>query len=358
LLDKLRKEFGSLVAVNDLSVEVEDKSLVSFLGPSGCGKTTTLRMIAGLIRPTSGSIYFNGTLVNELKPQERKVGLVFQDYAIFPTMNAFGNIAFGLKVRGIPKNEIRRRVMEIAELLHIKDILEVTPGRMTQSELQRVAVARTLITNPSVLLLDEPLSNLDAAFRVRMRAELKRLQREIAQTVIYVTHDQIEAMSMSDKIAIMNYGILHQYDTPYEIYNHPKTRFVAGFIGSPPMNFIEGTFLEDNGGFLDIGVSRINVSKYANTIKKESSSPEVTVGARPEDIRVFHKEESKDSIEVNVEAYEPMGDEAVVDVSVGGTLVRITTPITFSANPGEKKYVAFDTDKIHIIDRKTEKVIV
>jgi len=358
VLDKLRKEFGRLVAVNDLSVEVEDKSLVSFLGPSGCGKTTTLRMIAGLIRPTSGSIYFNGTLVNELKPQERKVGLVFQDYAIFPTMKAFDNIAFGLKVRGIPKNEIRRRVTEIAELLHIKDILEVTPGRMTQSELQSVAVARTLVTNPSVLLLDEPLSNLDAAFRVRMRAELKRLQREIAQTVIYVTHDQIEAMSMSDKIAVMNYGILHQYDTPYEIYNHPKTRFVAGFIGTPPMNFIEGTFLEDNGGFLDIGVSRINVSKYANMIKKESSSPEVTVGARPEDIEMFHKKESKDSIEVNVEVYEPMGDEAVVDVSIGGTLVRITTPISFSANPGEKKYVEFDTDKIHIIDRKTEKVIV
>jgi multiple sugar transport system ATP-binding protein len=230
------------------------------------------------------------------------------------------------------------------------------PGKMTQSELQRVAVARTLITNPSVLLLDEPLSNLDAAFRVKMRAELKRLQREIAQTVIYVTHDQIEAMAMSDKIAVMNYGVLHQYGTPYEIYNYPKTRFVAGFIGTPPMNFLDGTFSETDEGWLDIGVSRINISRYVKLLKEGCSGSEITLGVRPEDVKIFHKR-MKGSIEVQVEAYEPMGEEAIIDVRLGQSLVRVIAPITFQSKPGEKKFIEFNMDKIHLIDGKTEKVI-
>ncbi|MGC8961329.1 MAG: ABC transporter ATP-binding protein [Candidatus Bathyarchaeia archaeon] len=357
-LVKLRKEFNSLVAVNDLTLTIDDGALVSLLGPSGCGKTTTLRMIAGLTTPTSGEIYFDDRLVNDLRPQERKVGLVFQDYAIFPNMNAFDNIAFGLKIRGMPKGEIRKRVLEVAELLNIKEILSSMPRRMSLSELQSVALARTLVTNPSVLLLDEPLSNLDAALRARMRAELKRLQREIGQTVIYVTHDQLEAIAISDKIAVMNLGILHQYGTPEDIYNNPKTKFVAGFIGSPPMNFVECTFVEEDGGLLDLGVGKVDVSIYKDVIKRECPSAEVTLGVRPEDIRIHHEKVSKNSVEVRVEAYEPLGSEAVIDVMLGETLVRVTAPITFTVKAGDKAYIEFDSRKIHIIDRKTDKVII
>jgi len=357
-LIKLRKEFNSLVAVNDLTLTIDDGALISLLGPSGCGKTTTLRMIAGLTSPTSGEIYFDDKLVNDLRPQERNVGLVFQDYAIFPNMNAFDNIAFGLKIRGLSKEEVKKKVLEVAELLNIKAILNVMPRKMSLSEMQSVALARTLVTNPSVLLLDEPLSNLDAALRARMRAELKRLQREIGQTVIYVTHDQLEAIAISDKIAVMNLGILHQYDTPEAIYNKPKTKFVAGFIGSPPMNFIECTFIEEDGGLLDLGVARINVSEYKDVIKRECSSAEVTLGVRPEDIRINHRRMSENSVEVRVEAYEPLGSEAVIDTELGGVLVRITAPITFTVKAGDKAYIEFDRRKIHIIDRKTERVVI
>ena len=356
-LEKLRKEYRALIAVNDVSLGIEDKSLVTLLGPSGCGKTTTLKMIAGLIRPTSGKMYFDDKDVTKLVPQERNVGLVFQDYAIFPTMNAYDNIAFGLRIRRVPKNELRKRVIEVAEMLRIRDILDVHPGRMTQSEMQSVALARTLITNPTVLLLDEPLSNLDAAFRLRMRAELKRLQKEINQTVIYVTHDQVEALSISDKIAVMNFGVLHQYGTSSEIYNHPATYFVSGFIGSPPMNFIDCTFVEKNGGFLDLGVSKINVSKYSGIIKREGEGSEFKMGVRPEDITISDKA-AENFVPVLVEAYEPLGDEAIVDATLGETLVRVRTRTTFITTPGETKYIEFDLNKIHIIDKKTERVII
>lgn len=355
---KLRKEFGKLVAVNDLTLTIDSGTLVSFLGPSGCGKTTTLRMIAGLTSPTSGEIYFNDKVVNELKPQERNVGLVFQDYAIFPTMNAFDNIAFGLKIRKVPKEEIRKRVMEVAELLNIQGILNLMPKHMSQSELQSVALARTLVTNPSILLLDEPLSNLDAALRAKMRREIRRLQRTIKQTVIYVTHDQLEAIAISDKIAVMNLGVLHQYGTPKEIYNTPKTKFVAGFIGAPPMNFLDCSFVDKDGGYLDFGIAKIDVSKYREIILKECSSNELILGVRPENIKIFHEPVSKNSIEVIIEAYEPLGSEAIVDATLGQYLMRISTSRTFIANPGERKYIEFDINKIHIIDKKTEKVIV
>lgn len=356
-LQKLRKDYRSLVAVNDLTLKVQDKSLVTLLGPSGCGKTTTLKMIAGLIAPTSGKIYFDDKDVTGLSPQERNIGLVFQDYAIFPTMTAYDNIAFGLKIRKLPKGEINKRIIEVADTLHIRDVLDEQPGKMTQSQMQSVALARTLVTNPTVLLLDEPLSNLDAAFRLRMRAELKRLQKEIKQTVIYVTHDQVEALSISDKIAVMNFGVLHQYGTPSDIYNHPSTYFVAGFIGSPPMNFIDCTFIDKNGGYMDIGVKRIDVSKYADLVMNKGAGVEYKIGARPEDVKVLDKA-TKKSVPIRVEAYEPLGDEAIVDLSLGETLIRARTPISFLASPGETKYIEFDLDKIHIIDKKTEKVII
>jgi len=358
-LENLRKEFGKLVAVDNLSLEIKDKHFVSFLGPSGCGKTTTLRMIAGLLAPSSGKIFFDGKDVTEMTPQDRKVGLVFQDYAVFPHMNAYNNIAWGLKIRRVPKQEIKKKVTEVAELLNVNDILRTMPSSMNQSELQRVALARTLVTNPSVLLLDEPLSNIDAALRARMRTELKRLQLDIMQTVIYVTHDQIEAMSMSDEVAVMNLGVLQQFGSPDEIYNHPNNRFVAGFIGSPPMNFIDVS-LEEEGDrlYLDQGTFRMDVTKYGKTIKEGASSSELTLGIRPEDLLIDAQRTSKTDVEASIFAVEPIGSESIVNVMAGGTTIRVIASDEVTAKLGKTSYVGFDVDKIHLIDKKTEKVMV
>jgi len=359
LLEKLRKEYGDLIAVDDLTLKVEDKTLVSLLGPSGCGKTTTLKMIAGLLRPTSGRIYFNGDDVTELPPKDRKIGLVFQDYAIFPHMTAYKNIAYGLKIKKLGKAEIDKEVRSIAEFLKISEILNKKPYRMTQRELQTVALARTLITKPSILLLDEPLSNLDAAFRVKMRAELRRLQMEIQQTVVYVTHDQIEAMAMSDKVAVMNGGLLQQYGTPDEIYKKPASKFVAGFIGTPPMNFIECTFKEEKDkAYLDQGAFRINVTNLKPIIKACATDAEMILGVRPEDMKIYREQPSTEAVEVIIEAYDPMGSESIVYARLGHSYVRIMAPPTFRAEPNEKRYITFNMDGIHVIDRKTEKSIV
>lgn len=359
LLEKLRKEYGTLTAVDDLSLKVEDKTLVSLLGPSGCGKTTTLKMIAGLLRPTSGRIFFDGNDVTVLSPRERKIGLVFQDYAIFTHMTAYENIAYGLKIRRLGGTDVDKEVKDIAKMLHISEILDKRPLRMTQRELQTVALARTLVTKPSILLLDEPLSNLDAAFRARMRAELRRLQMEIKQTVVYVTHDQIEAMAMSDKIAVMNKGLLQQYGTPDEIYERPQNKFVGGFIGIPPMNFIECTFSEEGQrAYLDQGLFRIDVTHLRSIIEKSAAGPEMILGARPEDITSYDKLPSKDAIQVSVESYEPTGSESIVNARLGNDLIRFVAPPTFTAQPNERKYIAFNPNAIHIIDKKTDTCIV
>jgi ABC-type sugar transport system ATPase subunit len=358
-LEKLRKEYGNLVAVNDLTLKIEDKSFISLLGPSGCGKTTTLKMLAGLLRPTSGRIYFDENDVTELPPKDRRVGLVFQDYAIFTHMTAYENIAYGLKLKKLSKPEIDKEVKAIAEFLNIQGILDKRPYRMTQRELQMVALARTLVTKPSILLLDEPLSNLDAAFRVKMRAELRRLQMDIKQTVVYVTHDQIEAMAMSDKIAVMNLGVLQQYGSPDEIYRKPANKFVAGFIGTPPMNFIECTYKEeDSKAYLDQGAFRVDVTPLKSLLERDATGPEVILGVRPEDMKLHDKPPTKEAVEVTVEAYEPMGSESIVYAKLGHGYVRITAPPGFEAKPSEKKYVTFNLNNLHLIDRKTEKCIV
>ncbi|HEY8475311.1 MAG TPA: ABC transporter ATP-binding protein, partial [Chloroflexota bacterium] len=241
LLDNLRKEFGKVVAVERLSLDVGDGQFVALLGPSGCGKTTTMNMIAGLERPTSGTIYFDDRPMNDVPPGKRNVGFVFQNYAIFTHMTVYDNLAFGLKIRHVPPAEIRKEVLKVAELLQLTDQLHQNAGRLSVNDMQKVAIGRTMIIRPSIFLLDEPFSNLDAAFRAYMRGELKRLQREIGQTMIYVTHDQVEAMSMADKIAVMDFGVLQQYGTPDEVYYKPVNMFVANFIGSPNMNFLTAT---------------------------------------------------------------------------------------------------------------------
>lgn len=358
-LDRLRKEYGRLTAVDDLTLKVQDKTLVSLLGPSGCGKTTTLKMIAGLLRPTSGTIFFDDKDVTVLSPRERRIGLVFQDYAIFTHMTAYENIAYGLRIRRLSDTEARKEVADIAKLLRISEILDKMPGRMTQRELQMVALARTLVTKPSILLLDEPLSNLDAAFRVKMRAELRTLQMEIEQTLVYVTHDQIEAMAMSDKVAVMNKGVLQQYGTPDEIYKRPQNKFVAGFIGTPPMNFIGCTLVQKGDkAYLDQGSFRVDVTHLKSIIDRSASGPEMILGVRPEDITTKEGPPTKDAVEVSVESYDPMGSESIVYARLGDHLIRFLASPTFAARPNEKRHIAFSVDAIHVIDKKTDKCIV
>jgi multiple sugar transport system ATP-binding protein len=239
-LQNLVKSFGSYVAVSGVSLDVRDGEFLIMVGPSGCGKTTTLNMISGLETPTSGSIVIGGTVVNDVEPGERGLGMVFQDLALFPHMTVFENIAFGLRVRKVPSAEIKARVTAAAEAMHIQPLLAKMPRQCSGGESQRVALARTIVTNPAVFLMDEPLSSLDAKLRVDMRTELKRLHGKLKATFIYVTHDQAEAMTMADRIVVMSKGKIEQLGTPLEIYNCPATRFVAGFFGTPTMNFLEG----------------------------------------------------------------------------------------------------------------------
>jgi multiple sugar transport system ATP-binding protein len=341
----LVKVFGKTVAVDGLSLEISDGEFVCLLGPSGCGKTTTLRCIAGLERPGSGEIYIGGELVNDLPPQKRDIAMVFQFYAIYPGMNVYENLAFPLKMRKYPKEEIKRRVVEIAKMLKIEHLLERDAVSLHPSEKQRVALGRALVREPRVLLLDEPLSNLDAKLREIMRGELKELQKRLKITTIFVTHDQVEAMSMADRIAVMKDGKLQQYDTPENLYNKPKNLFVAEFIGTPTMNFIKVS-LEDSFLF------EIGATDLAEELSKRSSSKKVVIGIRPEDIHVY-KGKVPYSKKAQVKLIEPWGEEKLLHLHMDNTIIRALIPIEFSAKPGDILYISFEKDRIHIFDEKT-----
>ncbi len=310
-LDRITKVFPpKTVAVNDVSLEVSDGEFFTLLGPSGCGKTTTLRIIAGLEKPTRGRVYIDGVDVTDLPPRKRDVAMVFQTYALYPHMKVYDNIAFPLKLRKLPKDEIDRRVKEVAELLRIKELLDRYPKQLSGGQQQRVALARALVRKPKVWLMDEPLSNLDALLRVRMRAELKRLQKELGITTIYVTHDQVEAMSMADKIAVMNAGRVLQVGTPAEIYGRPKTLFVAGFIGTPPMNFLRVEFREEGGRYLLKGreFSLELPSELGELVGgKVPSGGELVMGVRPEHIEIAEGSEREGTILAEVYVVEPLG---------------------------------------------------
>jgi multiple sugar transport system ATP-binding protein len=355
----LTKRFGKITAVNRLNLDVEDKRFVCLLGPSGCGKTTTLRMIAGLEVPDEGEIYIGDELVNDLTPAERDIAMVFQFYALYPTLNVYDNLAFPLRAQKTPREEVDKRVREVAEILGLTSILHLKPDQLTPGESQRVAIGRAIIRRPRVYLLDEPLTNLDAKLRARMRAELKRLQKELGQTAIYVTHDQLEAMTMADKIAVMNQGVLQQYDTPDNIYNHPENLFVAGFIGSPSMNFIECTLTEkDNLLYLDSGEFQLDVSELREILLGGAKEKEVILGFRPENITVEAKPTGRYSLQGEVYVVEPLGDQTILDFKVGGDIVKAIVPPDFKADIGDKLWLTLSKDKFHVIDKKTEKVIV
>jgi len=358
-LKNVTKRFGDVVAADSVNLEIKDKALVVLLGPSGCGKTTTLRCIAGLETPDEGEIYIGDTLVNELPPKDRDVAMVFQSYALYPHMKVFDNIAFPLKMRKVPKDEIRKRVRTTAELLRITHLLDRKPKQLSGGEAQRTALGRAIVREPRVFLMDEPLSNLDAKLRLYMRAELKSLQKQLGVTTVYVTHDQAEAMTMSDEVAIMNFGVVQQVDNPGKIYDYPTNMFVAGFIGSPPMNFIDCNFTEKNGsGFLDAGTFTFPLpDDLKKLIKEKATGSELVLGVRPEDISMGKSRSRGEFIEAEVYVIEPLGSEIIVDLKLGENLLKAKTGPTTRVHVGEKVWMGFNRNRMHIFDKKTTKAI-
>ncbi|CAB49105.1 ABC transporter ATP-binding protein [Pyrococcus abyssi] len=360
------KKFGDFTAVKELSLEIKDGEFLVLLGPSGCGKTTTLRMIAGLEEPTIGQIYIDDKLVADpekgifVPPKERDVAMVFQSYALYPHMTVYDNIAFPLKLRKVPKQEIDRRVREVAEMLGLTELLKRKPRELSGGQRQRVALGRAIIRRPKVFLMDEPLSNLDAKLRVKMRAELKKLQRQLGVTTIYVTHDQVEAMTMGDRIAVMNRGELQQVGTPDEVYNKPLNTFVAGFIGSPPMNFLTATVSSD--GFLDFGEFRLKLLKDQFEVLEENNliGKEVIFGIRPEDIydaSFIRVEEPENIVRAKVDIVENLGGEKIVHLRLGDIIFTAKFPQESVVEEGQEAEVFFDMKKAHVFNKTNERAI-
>lgn len=360
-INKLLKKFGNTMAVDNLDLEIEDKEFVVLLGPSGCGKTTTLRCIAGLESPDAGEIFIGETMVNDLPPKDRDIAMVFQSYALYPHMTVYDNMAFPLKIRKMAKSDIDKKVKQVAELLQIGELLGRKPKQLSGGQAQRVALGRSIVREPKVWLMDEPLSNLDAKLRLYMRAELKRLQKELAITTVYVTHDQAEAMTMGDRIAIMNKGLLQQYAPPDEIFNRPRNVFVAGFVGSPPTNMDEGTFEEKNGEGYFVGESiRFRLPKVAVEAVKSKGATELVFGIRPRDMEVTAKKPPTD-VYLTPELYigEPLGDEMVLDLKMDGKIFKamVKSEVGERFSIGQKLYVVFDETRMHLFDKKTEELV-
>jgi multiple sugar transport system ATP-binding protein len=342
-LEDLVKTFGGYTAVSGINLEIRDGEFLIMVGPSGCGKTTTLNMISGLEMPTNGRIVIGDTVVNDLEPGERGLGMVFQDLALFPHMTVFENIAFGLRIKKVPDNEVRARVNAAAAAVHIQALLDKLPRQCSGGESQRVALARTIVTNPAVFLMDEPLSSLDAKLRVDMRTELKSLHKRLGATFVYVTHDQAEAMTMADRIVVMSKGRIEQVGTPLEIYNRPATRFVAGFFGMPTMNFLEGTVEANDGArrFRAAGLEH----PLPDAVPAELAGRMVVLGVRAEHVLVGDDATHPGTAQLT----EPLGDATLVhfDSEQGIRLVAKTGPAT-AIQPGSLLKFRFASESCHL----------
>ena len=347
-LVELRKEFGELVAVDDMSLGVEEGETMALLGPSGCGKSTILNMIVGLEAPTSGDILIDGKSVLAVPPGQRNVGLVFQDYAVFTHMSVRRNLEYGLRVRGMDRPAIDREVAKVAAFLNLAHQLEYKPLELGASELQRVAIGRTLVTNPEILLLDEPLSNLEAEMRNQMRRELRRIQAETGQTIIYVTHDQIEALSLAHRIAVMDSGMLKQYDTAHNVYHYPDNTFVGSFLGNPPMNFVRGQFAHD-GGRPVVAQDGSVIPVPASSAAGLSDGAEVIVGMRPEAMTVAEAGDPA-TFTASVVAVEPQGPETVLTARVGQTNMKLIVATGTQAAEGADITILPDADVLALFD--------
>ena len=359
-----KKYPGGVTAVSDFCLEIKDKEFIIFVGPSGCGKSTTLRMIAGLEEITEGELFIGDRLVNDVAPKDRDIAMVFQNYALYPHMSVFDNMAFGLKLRKVPKEEIKRKVEEAARILDITHLLDRKPKALSGGQKQRVALGRAIVRNPKVFLLDEPLSNLDAKLRAAMRTELTKLHARVGTTFVYVTHDQVEAMTMATRIVVMKDGLIQQVDTPQNLYDAPCNIFVAGFIGTPQMNFINGKLTKKADGvyfnFEDIAIKlpedKANAPELADYIGNE-----VVVGLRPEAISDDAKtvEANPDtSLDVNVDVTELMGAEIYLYLNIGETNMIARVSSRSQSRAGQQIKVNFDMSRLHIFDKDTERCIV
>lgn len=349
---------GGVEAVSDFNLEIQDKEFIVFVGPSGCGKSTVLRMIAGLEEITSGELYIDGEMVNYVEPKDRDIAMVFQNYALYPHMTVYKNLAFALSLRKMPKNEIDKKVRETAKILEIEELLFRKPKALSGGQRQRVALGRAMVRDPKAFLLDEPLSNLDAKLRASTRTEITKLHKDLETTFIYVTHDQTEAMTMADRIVVMKDGRIHQVGSPQELYNNPINIFVAGFIGTPQMNFIEARLLRDESNYF-LRIDDINFplpeDRYSREILKEYLDKEIVVGVRSED--VVEIDDNRQGLDAKIEVAEHMGSEIFVyiDYKSNKIIAKFGSDLNNSINDRNGIKVAFKMNKIHLFDKETEK---
>ena len=348
-LENLTKQWGDVVGAADVNLDIKDGEFVAFLGPSGCGKTTTLLMIAGIYKPTAGEIRFDGTVINELVPKDRNVGMVFQSYALYPHMSVFQNISYPLKLQKTPKQDMQDRAQRVADMMGIGHLLDRKPGELSGGQQQRVALGRALVKEPKLLLFDEPLSNLDARLRLTMRSEIKRLQLDLGITSIYVTHDQVEAMTMADRVAVMNEGHLQAYAAPDELYDRPQTLFVGGFVGNPPMNFIDVEVSSENGDYR-VYADGLDLVLPGERGEKAVGKGKVVLGIRPEDVRISDSGASGEIFVV-----EPLGRDDLVTVNVGESEIRILADPGLELRMGDTVSIDFDLNKAQFFDPETEK---
>ena len=360
-LRKIVKTFDRTPAVRGIDLDIVDREFIVLVGPSGCGKSTTLRMIAGLEECTSGEIFIGEQLVNDVPPKDRDIAMVFQNYALYPHMTVFENMSFGLRLKKFPKAEIKERVEDAARILDITELLERRPRQLSGGQRQRVAMGRAIVRHPKVFLFDEPLSNLDAKLRVQMRTEIKKVHQKVTTTTIYVTHDQVEAMTLADRVVVMNAGRIDQIGTPFEVYHSPKTKFVAGFIGSPTMNLLPCRLLEANGGldvrvadWLSFPVPPARLSRY-----RPHTGKELTFGLRPEHITESRGElqTGAASFSAPIDVVEPMGMETMVYFLVEGTEVCARVNPNAAGKAGEQMPLVANLNNMHLIDPATELVI-
>jgi len=359
--EHVTKRFGDVVAVNDLSLEIPDKEFLVLVGPSGCGKSTALRLLSGLEEITNGNVYIGDRLVNNVPPKDRDIAMVFQSYALYPHMSVYDNMAFGLSLRKMPKAEIERRVKEAAHILGIEDLLKRKPRQLSGGQRQRVALGRSIVREPAVFLLDEPLSNLDAKLRVQTRAELSKLHQRLGTTFIYVTHDQVEAMTMASRIAVMNAGVIQQVGTPQQLYERPDNVFVAGFIGSPAMNFFEVAVRGDRAEmYLDTDTFRVVVTSQKVDMLLPYLEKKIIFGIRPEHIHVTEYMPSgmvASPVRARVDVTELMGNELFLYLLSGNNQFLARVDARTMARPGQDVEVAFNMANMHVFDLGTGKAV-
>lgn len=352
VLSNLSKKFGDVVGVERLDLHIEDGEFVAFLGPSGCGKTTTLLMLAGIYRPSTGTIRFGKRIVNQLQPRDRNIGMVFQSYALYPHMTVFGNIAYPLKLKKVPRQEQQRRVEEAADTMGIGHLLDRRPGQLSGGQQQRVALGRALVKEPDILLFDEPLSNLDARLRLTMRGEIRSLQQRLGITAIYVTHDQLEALTMADRIAVMNHGQLQAFATPDDLYERPETKFIAGFVGNPPMNFLDAALVQENGA-LQLRSESLQLTLPPRFDGAVAQRGPVSFGIRPEDIHL----DDEGTVDGEVFVVEPLGRDDLLDIVVGTEHLLLLADPKRKLRAGDRVRLRFDMTRGHFFDPQSERAL-